>query len=219
MADMVVGEGQSEPPTVAGGTMSTPPTRDPIDELRGANPLRDDQLPTDSRGRLWSRIQEARMADNTSQTDSGHTRFARWTIAASGAALVVVAVAGITIGSAAAPPPQTGGGGGTAICLAFSVEELKARDFAFDGTVTAINGTQATFTVNDGFWGVEDGASITLGADLMVGAPEIVALDGGPLLVVGDRYLVSGDDTYAWSCGYTLVYDEATAAEWAAAAP
>ena len=201
--------------------MSTPPTRDPIDELRGANPLRDDQLPTDSRDRLWSRIQEARMADNTPQTDSGHTRFARWTIAASGAAVVAVAVAALTIGGAAAPPPQTGngGGGGTAICLAFSMEELQARDFAFDGTVTAINGTQATFTVNDGFWGVEDGASITLGADLMVGEPEVVALEGGPLLIVGERYLVSGDDTYAWSCGYTRVYDEATAAEWAAAAP
>jgi hypothetical protein len=36
---------------------------------------------------------------------------------------------------------------------------------------------------------------------------------------VGDRYLVSGDDDIAWSCGYTQVYDEATAAEWAAAAP
>lgn len=202
--------------------MSTPPTRDPIDELRAANPLSDDQLPTDSRDRLWSRIQEARMADNLPQSDSAHTRFARWTIALSGAAVVAVAVAALTIGSVAAPPPQTGnggGGGGTAICLAFSIEELQARDFAFDGTVTAINGTQATFTVNDGFWGVEDGASITLGADLMVGAPEVVALDGGPLLIVGDRYLVSGDDTYAWSCGYTLVYDEATAAEWAAAAP
>lgn len=201
--------------------MSQQPTRDPIDELREANPLSDDQLPTDSRDRLWSRIQEARMADNNPQTDPGQIRFARWTIALSGAAVVAVAVAALTIGGTAAPPPQTGngGGGGTAICIAFSMDELQAREFAFDGTVTAINGTQATFTVNDGFWGVDDGASITLGADLMVGAPEVVALEGGPLLVVGDRYLVSGDDTYAWSCGYTQVYDEAAAAEWAAVAP
>lgn len=203
--------------------MSDNPTRDPIDELSRANPLRDDQLPPNSRDRLWSRIQEARMSDNLPQTDPGQTRLARWTIAASGATLVAVVALAVTLGGTAAPPPQTGneggGGGGLSICLAFSIEELQARDFAFDGTVTAINGTDATFTVNDGFWGVEDGASITLGAELMVGDPSIVALDGGPLLVVGDRYLVSGDDTFAWSCGYTLVYDEASAAEWAAAAP
>ena len=104
------------------------------------------------------------------------------------------------------------------MCLAFSMEELRARDFAFDGTVTAINGTQATFAVNDGLWGVADGTSITLAADLMVGEPEVVALEGGPVLVVGERYLITGDETFAWSCGWSRVYDEATAAE-AAAAP
>jgi hypothetical protein len=105
------------------------------------------------------------------------------------------------------------------MCLAFTMEDLQARDFAFDGTVTAISGNQATFTVNDGFWGVDDGASVTLVADLMIGDQDVVALEGGPMLVVGDRYLVSGDENVAWSCGYTLVYDEVTAATWAAAAP
>jgi hypothetical protein len=216
MADMAIGEGQSEPPNVAGGTMSQDPTRDPIDELRRANPLRDDQLPTDSRDRVWSRIQEARMVDK------GQVRITQLTIAASGVALVAVLVAALTIGSAAPTQPpagNNGGGGGISMCLAFTMEDLQARDFAFDGTVTAIDGNRATFTVNDGFWGVDDGASVTLQADLMVGEPEVVALEGGPLLIVGDRYLVSGDDDIAWSCGYTQVYDEATAAEWAAAAP
>jgi hypothetical protein len=198
--------------------MSHNPTRDPIDELRRANPLRDDQLPTSSRDRIWSRIQEARMVDN------GQVRIARWTIATSGVALVAVVVAALTLGGTAAPPPQTGtdgsgGGGGISMCLAFTMEDLQARDFAFDGTVTAIDGTRATFTVNDGFWGVEDGASVNLAADLMVGEPEVVALEGGPLLIVGDRYLVSGDEDIAWTCGYTREYDAATAAEWAAAAP
>jgi hypothetical protein len=216
MADMAIGEGQSEPPNVAGGTMSHNPTRDPIDELRRANPLRDDQLPTDSRDRVWSRIQEARMVDK------GQVRITQLTIAASGVALVAVLVAALTIGSAAPTQPpagNNGGGGGISMCLAFTMEDLQARDFAFDGTVTAIDGNRATITVNDGFWGVDDGASVTLQADLMVGEPEVVALEGGPLLIVGDRYLVSGDDDIAWSCGYTQVYDEATAAEWAAAAP
>jgi hypothetical protein len=197
--------------------MSHNPTRDPIDELRRANPLRDDQLPTSSRDRVWSRIQEARMVDK------GQVRVTQWTIAASGVALVAVLVAALTVGGAAPTEPPAGndgsGGGAIGMCLAFTMEDLQARDFAFDGTVTAINGNLATFTVNDGFWGVEDGASVTLQADLMVGEPEVVALEGGPQLIVGDRYLVSGDDDIAWSCGYTQVYDEATAAEWAAAAP
>lgn len=202
--------------------MTQQPKRDPIDELRGANPVRDDQLPTDSRDRLWSRIQEARMADNLPHTDSGHTRFARWTIAASGAAVVAVAVAALTIGSVAAPPPQSGngdGGVGTGMCIQFSIEELRARDFAFDGTVTAIAGDQATFAVNTAFWGVETASTVTLTAGIGMLEESGVALDGGPLLVVGDRYLISGDDTFAWTCGYSQVYDEATAAEWAAAAP
>jgi hypothetical protein len=202
MADMAMGEGQS--------------MNDPIDELRTANPLTDDQLPTSSRTRTWARIEEARMADQT------QIRIARWTIALSGVALAGALLASLTIGGVgpAAPPVATDGGGGFAgMCLAFTMEDLQARDFAFDGTVTAISGNQATFTVNDGFWGVEDGASVTLVADLMIGDQDVVALEGGPMLVVGDRYLVSGDENVAWSCGYTLVYDEATAATWAAAAP
>jgi hypothetical protein len=154
--------------------------------------------------------------------DKRQVRIAQWTIAGSGVALAAVLVAALTLGGTAAPPPPTGtgdGGGGLGICIQFSMEELQARDFAFDGTVTAVNGDQATFTVNDGFWGVEDGTSVTLTAGIGMLEESGVALDGGPLLVIGDRYLISGDDGYAWTCGYSLVYDPATAAEWAAAAP
>ncbi|MGH2463413.1 MAG: hypothetical protein ACRDFZ_07325 [Candidatus Limnocylindria bacterium] len=188
--------------------------RDPIDELRRANPFRDDQLPTNSRTRMWARIEEARMADKTQM------RIAQWSIALSGVAAVAVFVAAITIGGSAGPTPPTGtsDGGGTAMCIQFSIAELQARDFAFDGTVTALNGDQATFAVNTAFWGIE-GASITLTAGIGMIADHGVALDGGPLLVIGDRYLVSGDDIYAWTCGYSLVYDPAVAAEWAAVAP
>jgi hypothetical protein len=217
MADMAMGEGQSQPSTFPGETMShttTPP--DPIDELRRANPLRDDQLPTTSRARTWARVEEARMADQT------QIRIARWTIALSGVVAAAAFIAALTIGGTANPSqPPTGGddGGFAGMCLAFTLEDLQARDFAFDGTVSAISGNQATFTVNDGFWGVEDGASVTLQADLMIGDPNVVALEGGPQLVVGERYLISGDDTFAWSCGYSVAYDEATAAQWAALAP
>jgi hypothetical protein len=216
MADMAIGEGQSEPPTLAGGTMSHDPTRDPIDELRRANPLRDDQLPASSRDRVWSRIQEARMVD------TGQVRITQWTIAASGVALVGVLVAALTIGGAAPSQPPAGnngsGGGATGMCIQFSLEELAARDFAFDGTVTAVNGDQATFTVNTAFWGVSR-SEVTLTAAIGMIEESGVALDGGPLLVIGERYLISGDDTFAWTCGYSVVYDEATAAQWASLAP
>jgi hypothetical protein len=193
--------------------MSQNPTRDPIDELRRANPLRSDQLPTSSRDRVWSRIQEARMVD------TGQVRITQWTIAASGVALVGVLVAALTIGGTA-PPPQTGtGGGATGMCIQFSLDELAVRDFAFDGTVTAVSGDQATFTVHDGFWGVEDGATVTLTAGIGMYQESGIALDGGPLLVIGERYLISGDDTFAWTCGYSQAYDEAAAAQWASLAP
>ena len=155
--------------------------------------------------------------------EKGQVRTAQWTIAASGIALAAVLVAAFTLGGVAPSQPPAGnngsGGGATGMCIQFSLEELAARDFAFDGTVTGVTGDQASFTVNDGFWGVEDGASVTLTAGIGMIEESGVALDGGPLLVIGERYLISGDDVFAWTCGYSQVYDEAAAAQWASVAP
>jgi len=157
------------------------------------------------------------MSENT------QPRIPRWAVALSGVAVAVavVAMAAIQLSGvtpAASPDPTDGVGGGDAagMCIQYSIEELSSRDFAFDGTATAVNGDQATFGVNTAFWGVE-GTSITLTAGIGMISEQGVALDGGPLLVIGERYLVSGDDIYAWTCGYSLVYDPAAAAEWAAA--
>lgn len=196
--------------------MSTQAPRDPIDELRQANPVDRSQLPASSRTRIWDRIEEARMSEKT------RSGIPRWAVALSGLAVVVVAVVAVQLGGVPAPEPgpTDGGGGGGAIgmCIQFTTEELQARDFAFDGTVTALDGDQATFAVNTAFWGVE-GSSLTLTAGIGMTSEDGIALDGGPLLVVGNRYLVSGDDVFAWSCGFSQVYDAGTAAEWAAAAP
>jgi hypothetical protein len=212
---MDLGEGQHEPPSHAGGTVNDTAPRDPLDELRRANPVAADGLPPHSRDRLWSRIEEARMTEPTV------SRIPRWTIAASGVVATAALVAAFAVSGSPSPAPtgsDPGSGGGTMMCIQWSVEELQARDFAFDGTVTGISGDQITFAVNDVFWGV-DGASITLTGGAGMLSEEGIALDGGPLMVVGDRYLVSGDETFAWTCGFTEVYDEATAAAWAAAAP
>jgi hypothetical protein len=166
--------------------------------------------------RFWVRTEETRMSENTQPS------IPRWAVALSGVAIALVAVAAIQLSGApaASPDPTDGDGGGDAagMCIQYSIQELSARDFAFDGTVTALNGDQATFAVNTAFWGVE-ATSITLTAGIGMISEQGVALDGGPLLVIGERYLVSGDDIYAWTCGYSLVYDPAAAAEWAAAAP
>jgi len=86
------------------------------------------------------------------------------------------------------------------------------RDFAFDGTVTAVDGDRVTFTVNSSFIGDASG-SVTLTA------PDTsqTALEGGIPLEQGGRYLVSGDDGIVWGCGFTQAYSDAAAAEWASA--
>ena len=87
---------------------------------------------------------------------------------------------------APAPQPVGGGDGGGAagICLAYSVEELANRDFAFEGTVTAIEGDQATFAINESFIGDMSG-SVTLTAPVL---SEDISFEGGTELVQGDRY-------------------------------
>lgn len=188
--------------------------RDPIEELRRANPVRTEDLPTSSRDRLWARVEEAHMNEQASQP-----RLPKWMISIAGlAAAGTLALGVIQLANPPVSEPVGGGGGGAAgMCIVYSTDLLRERQWAFDGTVTAISGNQVTFTVNTAFWGVTD-ASVTVTADQMT-PPIQVGLDGGPELQVGARYLVTGDDQYAWACGYTQEYTEAAAAEWAALAP
>ena len=82
--------------------------------------------------------------------------------------------------------------------------------------MTAIDGERVTFAVNEAFAG-ELAESVTLTAAGMTGAS--ITSGGGPSLVQGERYLVAGDDEFAWGCGFTQPYDEAIASEWAEATP
>ena len=141
--------------------------------------------------------------------------------AAAAAAVVVIAVIVSSGGGVPTPSadPGAGIGGepGTGIgsCVeTYSTTTLASRDFAFDGTVVAIDGERVTFEVNSGYAG-EVGDSITLTATGMTGTA--ITSAGGPSLSEGQRYLVAGDDEFAWACGFTQPYDEAVAAEWAEA--
>jgi hypothetical protein len=88
---------------------------------------------------------------------------------------------------------------------------LPTFDIVFDGTVTAVDGDQVTFAVNAAWKGVETTVTLT--------APSTsVALTGPvPDFQVGGRYLVTAAGSNINSCGYTLEFDAATAATWAAA--
>jgi hypothetical protein len=182
---------------------------DPFDQLRNADPVHGAPAPSESKARIWARIQEATMERPT----SGERRQQGWALGFATAAIATFLVLAFVLRApdAKAPIPPVGGGG-TGICIAFSVEELAMRDFAFDGTVTAVDGDQVTFTVNASFIGDLNG-SVTLTA------PDTsqTSLEGGIELVQGERYLVSGDENIVWGCGFTQPYGDDAAAEWATA--
>lgn len=133
------------------------------------------------------------------------------------AAVAAVALFIVLRGRVAGPGVGPGGsfGSGSASCVeAYTPAALAHRSFAFDGTVSAINGESVTFTIGKAFKGPAT-QTVTLDAPGMTGSA--ITSIGGPKLAVGQRYLVAGDDHFAWACGYTQPYDAAIAAQWAAA--
>lgn len=152
----------------------------------------------------------------------------RIVMAASAAAVAVVAVGAFTLLGGDAPEQIVGGvpvgGDPMAMCLAFDEATLARQDFAFDGTVKAIEQREGseegfptqeiyvTFTVHRWFKGGAD-AEVTYRADGMVGETSLALT--GPGLAEGQRYLISGSEVYVWGCGYSLTYDTALAERWA----
>ena len=201
--------------------MSMPTGRDPIDRLRAADPIRADDVPDASLARVSARIQEHIMSDvqHTSAAAPNRRPFALFGGLALMGALALAIVFGPGFGAkapapiAANPTPSENpaAGGGMASCIMYDPAILPTFEVVFDGTVSAIDGDQVTFTVNEGWKGAD--GSITL-TDLDTG----VALVGStPDFEVGGRYLVTAAGPNINACGYTLDYDADTAATWAAA--
>ncbi|HYH91615.1 MAG TPA: hypothetical protein VD763_00525 [Candidatus Saccharimonadales bacterium] len=141
-------------------------------------------------------------------------------IALAGAFALAIAVSngfglgGQTPGPIAANPTPTenpAAGGGAASCLVYDPATLPTFDIVFDGTVTAVDGDQITFDVNEGWKGADGSITLT--------APAVDPALVGPLpaFEVGGRYLVTAFGSTINACGYTLDYDADTAASWAAA--
>ena len=106
-------------------------------------------------------------------------------------------------------------GGGMALCIEmYDLETLPNRDVAFAGTVKSIDGDKVTFSVDEAFKGVT-GDEVTLeGAQGLSG---LTSASEGVTLEPGAKMLVSGDDGFVWTCGFTQPYDAEVAAQWKAA--
>lgn len=216
--------------------MSIPTGPDPIDRLHAADPIRADDVPDASLARVAARIQEHIMTDKQHDPTVRHPRGPLAWVGGLAAAGVIALAFAIAIGngfgaqtpppiavvptpSAAAPIPSDApvgsenpaAGGGVASCLVYDPTNLPNFDTVFDGSVTAIDGDQMTFKVNDGWKGADGSITLT--------APQVAIALTGPLpaFTVGGRYLVTASGSTISACGYTLDYDADTAASWAAA--
>lgn len=189
---------------------------DPLEELRRANPAAVDDLPSASLARVRASIMEEVHQENTDGHPVSH-RSSRRSVGvalASLAAAVVLAVGLLQAGGAGTFPTPTAGPQ-IGLCVeAYSLDALRNRTLAFDGTVLALDGDTATFEVGEAFKGVAV-AEVALTATGMTGGA--ISPGGAISLVPGARYLVAGDGSFAWGCGFTQPYDPSIAAQWAEA--
>jgi hypothetical protein len=183
---------------------------DPLEALRAVNPVDDNQLPSASLARIRARVQEDVMT-----TGATGRRVPRLLATGIGVAAVgVLALIALLGGrdNAAGTPPGSSIGPGSAACVEqYSTATLANRTIAFDGTVSAIAGDRVTFAVNHAYRGVT-GTTVTLDATGMTGTT--VTSAGGPNLTMGERYLVAGEATFVWSCGFTQPYEPDVAVTW-----
>ncbi len=152
-------------------------SRDPVDELRHADPAHSSRAPSDSKARVWARVEEAIMEPGAQPTSRKRPVWAFGALAAVAIAGVAVVAVLANFGSAA-PSPTLDPGAGIGSCVeTYSLQTLATRDLAFDGTVMAIDGEQVSFAVNEAFVGV-DSETVTLTASGMTGTS--VTSAGGP---------------------------------------
>ena len=200
--------------------MSEPGSLDPINSLRAANPAHAADVPDASLARVSATVTEHIMTHDQKLVSPPSRR--RWTFALLGGAAItgvlVLAVASSAGFFGQAPSGNHGNGngippgGGLSSCIPYDPALLPTFEVVFDGTVTAIDGDQVTFQVNQG-WKAASGSITLTAAD--AGAVSLVG--PGPDFAIGSRYLVTAAGGNVNGCGFTLEYDAAEAASWAAA--
>lgn len=205
---------------------------DPIEMLRRADPLDPLEVPKDTTGaHARALFQEVTSMDVKEQEKAPRRPQPLLRRVAMGVGLAVFAAA-IAGGAYALLKDEAEevivggepiGGDSMGMCLQYTEEMLANQEFAFDGTVVSIDeaapqpgvdvpGVTVTFEVHRWFRGGE-GSTATFDANGLVGETSLALT--GPGLEVGQRYLISGTDSFVWGCGYSLTYDTALADHWA----
>lgn len=183
---------------------------DELSRLRDADPAKNQPVPSAEDARA---LRERIMVEAPSQ-QRDRRRFVVLGAAAAVALIVAGAIVVATRGGGSGEPksgqePITSG---QASCVEqYSLDTLKHRAVALDGTVERVSGDDVTFKVNEWFKG-GNANEVTLKGAETLGAISSV---GDPLpLDPGSRLLVSGDGGFAWMCGFTQRYDARVADQW-----
>lgn len=95
----------------------------------------------------------------------------------------------------------------------YSAAAVREREFAFAGTVTAIDGSSVTFEVDEWFVRLGDDPSATTTVGLAPASGPAMS-ESAPAYSLGTRLLVSGDGASAWGCGFTRYFEPAVAQAW-----
>jgi hypothetical protein len=198
---------------------------DELAAMRKANPVDAGSLPSPtspSAHALFERIQMS--ANSTEEVNEEVSLLRRPRVIAVAAAAVLALAVGVGVAlnqdDAASPRQATSDttqapitpGGALGSCVeSYNLTTLAHREVAFAGTVTSVAGDSVTFAVDEAFKGVS-GNRVTLEGASTVGG--VTSAGDSVSLAPGTRLLVSGDGGFAWSCGFTQPYDDATAAQW-----
>lgn len=194
---------------------------DPIEALRGVDPLDPLEVPKDTTGAharaLFQEVTSMDTKQRQSVTTTSSAPRRRLTFAVSGAAVIVLIAGALAVFGGGNPSEDVfvAGGepiAGAAMCAEFyDLGTLEDRDIAFDGTLKSVSRDKVTFTVHNWYTG-GSGDSVTLQAEGLIPGT-ITSL--GASLAVDQRYLVSGSGGNVWACGFTMTYDTGIAEDWA----
>lgn len=163
---------------------------------------------TESSQELLERIMSTPTKEQTGSAETPPTPRRTWLIAVAAVGALVLGVAGgvAFLGGEETPPTETaaplelnaGGEDVMAACIAFSPGELEAvAEVAFEGTVTEVDGSRVTLTVDTWYRGGDS-------SEVVLNAPQgLEALIGGIPFAVGDQYLVSAQGGNVNYCGFS----------------
>lgn len=118
------------------------------------------------------------------------------------------------------PAPRTGVFAGSSLqsCIVWDVSSLDLTEYAFDGTVAAIDNGWVSFEVNEWFKG-EAGQLVVLNAEMLTAGPDggiTTSVDEVLITEVGQRLLVSGNEGFAGVCNQTQTFTQDEADAWRA---